>query len=903
MYRQAEELGYVSETDSGGVVWRDWIDDILAGGGAEDPSGYDPATGLPYGVHKDANSPSGYIYQGQAVKADGSLYMGGAKGGSTNPTNVYIGANPGGLMVQKTVPAGGDDSGLPAGTVYQENQVTGAITKLYTPSTSGGATNFNDTNGDGYDDQTGLPNGVATIGGKLYYHGVRVKPDGSPYTGAADAGENTQVVGSAGGGYYERQSDGSWKLVIPGSSSGGSSGGGGGISSGGGGSNDSRSGGFNNTTTTTNTSTSQNTSDIGPNTAASQQAQRAQDQAQFDLQFAYKQQQDALNRGDTLAARAEQQRIDQAKLKLEQIAAYRSAVTDTDPLAQQAWAYGGLSNPVDAAHGGNWMNAIKQGGDALSPEVLSGAAGILGEMRGNPSGGLSGGQVTGGGVATNDTAGGGATPPGGNIGISPATGRVTAPPSAPAPPAAAPPASSPFATITVGGMGQDHVQGAGQQIQVVAGADGQPLKDANGNYYLYDSADKLGQGMARTGQVHWNAAKGGGFYDAGTSTAAQVNASGQPVDATGNVIQSDEYWNQIATQARTSMSHGGLLANTYGRGATAAYNFSGLGGQSVDPSKGGYKTPAQQWAATKPTGMTGTIPGGGLYDPAKVPAPVATAPTGGLSGGQPVQPVLPNDQKQGTTATGIDPHTGLPYKTVIPMLADGGLADRPYISGEAGPELNIPQPGTTTMVQPLGDAPGLTTTAPISFTPPPPPGETFTPPGTTAPWINPDAGYAPVKPPSSPSPYPSMPQPQPILPGDPNYPVRPTHGMPFDPRMDPGRPYTMDEMNPGIVGTRPGQPRTRAPGSPLAGADQGSSGGLSGGSLTDEVGAMRRGALGPNANYMDVAFEKIPYTVRKAYFEWLRDKYGISVENSTEEAARYRMGGLSRGQLVGSQGR
>jgi hypothetical protein len=89
----------------------------------------------------------------------------------------------------------------------------------------------------------------------------------------------------------------------------------------------------------------------------------------------------------------------------------------------------------------------------------------------------------------------------------------------------------------------------------------------------------------------------------------------------------------------------------------------------------------------------------------------------------------------------------------------------------------------------------------------------------------------------------------------------------------------------------------------LAGADQGSSGGLSGGSLTDEVGAMRRGALGPNANYMDVAFEKIPYTVRKSYFEWLRDKYGISVENSTEEAARYRMGGLSRGQLVGSQGR
>jgi len=44
-----------------------------------DPSGYDPSTGLPYGVTRVATtiSPTGLVYQGVPVNADGSLYVAG----------------------------------------------------------------------------------------------------------------------------------------------------------------------------------------------------------------------------------------------------------------------------------------------------------------------------------------------------------------------------------------------------------------------------------------------------------------------------------------------------------------------------------------------------------------------------------------------------------------------------------------------------------------------------------------------------------------------------------------------------------------------------------------------------------------------------------------------------------
>ena len=416
-YRQAEELGYVPETD-GGAVWRDWYDEILSGdtskdrsrGGAGD-TGINPTTDLPWDVYPDATSPTGYTYTptGAPVYKDGSSWNGDTSnrvgGGNTYNYNTTA-ANDLGAGRYKFVTSDGSD-GLPAGTTYQLDQLDGSMSSIKYPSggnskesyPGSGVTNegisiyaiSSSKSPTGYmlaDGTIVLANGADAGMGKVQEQGGSSK---QTWTGYGPKGQGTYYLDGPGG------TPGTFIGATTAAGAGlSSSSGGGGLSGGGGGSTStsSREGGFNNTTTErreggfTNNTTSFNTSDIGPNTVASQQAARAQDQAQFDLQFAYKQQQDALNRGDTLAARAEQQKIDNAKLKLEQIAAFRSAVTDTDPLAQQAWIYGGLGNPANAASGGNFMNAIKQGGDALSENVLSGAAAILGEMRGNPSGGL-----------------------------------------------------------------------------------------------------------------------------------------------------------------------------------------------------------------------------------------------------------------------------------------------------------------------------------------------------------------------------------------------------------------------------------------------------------------------------------------------------------------------------------
>mgnify|MGYP001613730250 CR=1 FL=1 len=120
----------------------------------------------------------------------------GGGGGSTSPTNVYINQNPGELY--QTVVSDGTDGYAP-GTVYQVNQVTGAVTVKSRPSTtSEPASLYNDRNGDGYDDQTGLPNGVVRISGTddpetgftgLWFQGQKVNPDGSPFTGGSGGGE------------------------------------------------------------------------------------------------------------------------------------------------------------------------------------------------------------------------------------------------------------------------------------------------------------------------------------------------------------------------------------------------------------------------------------------------------------------------------------------------------------------------------------------------------------------------------------------------------------------------------------------------------------------------------------------------------------------------------------------
>lgn len=64
---------------------------------ARDPSGYDPSTGLPYGVTRVSTtvSPTGLVYQGVPVNPDGSRYTGG--GAAEVPGYSGIKEGPGGL--------------------------------------------------------------------------------------------------------------------------------------------------------------------------------------------------------------------------------------------------------------------------------------------------------------------------------------------------------------------------------------------------------------------------------------------------------------------------------------------------------------------------------------------------------------------------------------------------------------------------------------------------------------------------------------------------------------------------------------------------------------------------------------------------------------------------------------
>ena len=63
---------------------------------AVDDSGYDPSTGLPYGVARVPTtvSPTGLVYQGVPVNADGSPYTGATSGA---PKYSGLKEGPGGL--------------------------------------------------------------------------------------------------------------------------------------------------------------------------------------------------------------------------------------------------------------------------------------------------------------------------------------------------------------------------------------------------------------------------------------------------------------------------------------------------------------------------------------------------------------------------------------------------------------------------------------------------------------------------------------------------------------------------------------------------------------------------------------------------------------------------------------
>lgn len=344
------------------------LQDVLGGGGGNTYTTKLDADGSVTGV-------PGATYQ---IGSNGSVSIisrpSSGGGGSTSPTNVYINQNPGELY--QTIVSDGSD-GYPAGTVYQVNQLTGAVTVKSRPSSSAGV-NPADKNGDGLDDTTNMALGVYPYKGSptgyAYGNGQPVWPNGAPYEGETGNAPPTLVNGK----YIW---DGTKFVVAPGmetptSSSSGSSGsstvrvtgisGSSGGSSGGGSSSQYDTAGYRQMTQAVLEREAALAALKGPDTVS----------AEGSANRAFQAEQNAMDRAQRAQETAAAQRS-------KDIESFRAAVNDTDPNAVRAWLYG---NGIGA--GGNIVNRMGEGTDALSPNALAGAAALLGGLRGTPAAAL-----------------------------------------------------------------------------------------------------------------------------------------------------------------------------------------------------------------------------------------------------------------------------------------------------------------------------------------------------------------------------------------------------------------------------------------------------------------------------------------------------------------------------------
>lgn len=253
----------------------------------------------------------------------------------------------------------GHVTGVP-GAVYQVNS-RGDVSILNKPGKPG-ASLYNDANGDGYDDQTGLPNGVIRDSNSpsgYLYQGKPVNPDGSLYTGGpklSGAGPDMQTFPDGSLRQWDPKSR-TWVIVgtkpqtlpIPG-------GGGGGGSYGGGG------GGF---------------SAPARDYAGEQAAGDAAEFERLKYELGFTGEQNALTRAQTEARDAARATIDRAQLRLELGKGLQGAVSSTDPAAYAAF---------QLATGGGIWGGLKGGLSALSQRALQPGAEMLGALRDLDSG-------------------------------------------------------------------------------------------------------------------------------------------------------------------------------------------------------------------------------------------------------------------------------------------------------------------------------------------------------------------------------------------------------------------------------------------------------------------------------------------------------------------------------------
>ena len=300
----------------------------------------------------------------------------------------------------------GSVTGVP-GTIYQYGP-TGQIQIIYRPPAQSVSTDP-DPDGDGYDNKTGLPVGVTSFGGRLYYQGKEVNPDGSLKTPEQETGNDAKTwtgYGPKGQGTYYLDGPGGTPGTYIGATQAPSSGSSGGSTftgsgmkfsvpsgSGGGGSSGSSRDYVGEIQARTDSELT-----IARERAALERefffAKLAAENDPNNLQNQIRLQQLGLQMQQFAASEGRQQ----ADLRLRTIDSFRDAFTDTDPAQQHAMLY---AQGVGA--GGNIVNRLAAGDNALSDQALSGAAALLRELRIPPTNPLAnwtmpglGGSPTGG---------------------------------------------------------------------------------------------------------------------------------------------------------------------------------------------------------------------------------------------------------------------------------------------------------------------------------------------------------------------------------------------------------------------------------------------------------------------------------------------------------------------------
>jgi hypothetical protein len=762
--------------------------------------------------------------------------------------------------------------GMPPGTTYQIDLLDGSLSNIKFPAAPTANVNPADRNNDGLDDSTNLALGVFPSSksptGYIYSDGTIVTPNGAP-TGqgnvySQDTGggapqlvngkyiwdgtkfviapgmESTASAGSSGGGNTFTGSG--MKLSVPSGSSGG--GGGGGYT-------------------------------VDPNIGARADAEMevARMKADLEREFFYVQQA-ALNDPNNLQ---NQMKLQQINMQLQQLAQtearfqaehrrglindFRSAVTDTDPSAMHSMLY---AQGVGA--GGNIVNRLAAGDNALSDQALSGAAALLQQLRANPASPIASWVPQMPGLGGAPAPGGTGTPglPGAPTGGVPGAPTVPGLPAAPTGP-------------------------TDQQVAREAAMRQDQAADAERAKFLTENAE-----------ANWTQIPGPGAIPYYKNT---VTGHSMPVSewyalmedvrsAQGTPTRGDEFLN-------------GLNANEavwYG----AVPGAEGSGGNWV--THGGTFRSGSNPIALKDYGrqLYGDAPvtTTGMYG-----APTYTAPDFRSLTTPTVAPTysLADDQVQ----QGVD----LPNKTTVPMLAMGGLARTAAITGDPQPGSNRPNPELTEWtpqglrVTPLNRMPpqraqALMRGLPRHFGGFDPYTTGFNPYGGTGGLVDTISKYstptytqpAPVQQPTYTQPAPTQPTPD----------IYKTSGpSPYASMTGPVQTGTGGTIAPS---TATPTAQTQAPAPVMTGLNT-PSGVINTTGLTpeeqallDEVRQVRESTPVPDLGGMspyDVAFNTLTPGSREAYFKGMAAKKGIRPEDFAWEVARNQqmMPGLSRGGM------